>query len=55
MPRDVAIFFLSFFFFGQAKNFGICEATKDRSDASSRNREKKEHLEDSDWDKLRAG
>ena len=34
---------------------GICEATKDRSGASSRNREKKEHLEEpSDWDRLHA-
>ena len=49
-PRDVAIFSLSFFFFGSAKNLGICESTKDRSGVSSRNREKKEHLEEpSDW------
>ena len=41
-PRDVAIFSLSYFFFGRAKNLGICEATKDRSGASSRNREEKE-------------
>ena len=34
----------SFFFFRCAKNPGICEVTKDRSGASSRNREKKEHL-----------
>ena len=45
-PRDVAIFSLSFFFFGHAKNLGICEATKDRSGASSRNREQKEPLEE---------
>ena len=31
------------FFFRHANNLGICEATKDRSDASSRNREKKDH------------
>ena len=43
-PRDVAIFSLSFFFFGWAKNLGICKTTSDRSSASSRNREKKEHL-----------
>ena len=29
-------FSLSFFFFGRAKNLGICEATKDRSGASSK-------------------
>ena len=46
--------FLSYFF-GRVKNLGICEATKDRSGASSRNREKKEHLEEpSDWDRLHA-
>ena len=45
-PRDVAIFSLSFLFFGLAKNLGICEATKDSSGASSRNREQKEHLEE---------
>ena len=45
-PRDVAIFSLSIFFFGCAKDLGICEATKDRSYASSNNREKKEHLEE---------
>ena len=44
-------FSLSFLFFGCAKNLGICEAMKDRSGASSKNREKKEHLEEpSDWD-----
>ena len=32
--------FLPFFFFGCAKNLGICEATKDSSGASSKNREK---------------
>ena len=49
-PGNVAIFSLSFLFFGCAKNLGICEAMKDRSGASSRNREKKEHLEEpSDW------
>ena len=37
----VAIFSLSFFNFGRSKNLGICEDTKDRSGASSRNREKK--------------
>ena len=45
-PRDVAIFSLSFFFFGHKKNLRICEATKDRNSASSRNREQKEHLEE---------
>ena len=42
-PRDVSIFSLSFFFFGHAKNLGICEATyvKDSSRASSKKREKK--------------
>ena len=39
-PRDVAIFSLSFCFFGRAKNLGICEATKDHSGASSKNRSK---------------
>ena len=39
-------FSLSFLFFKRTKNLGICEATKDRSDASSKNREKKEHLEE---------
>ena len=53
-PRDVAIFSLSFLFFGNAKNLGTCEATKDRSSASFKNREKKKHLEEpSDWDSLR--
>ena len=46
-------FSLPLLLFSLAKNFGIREATRDRSGASSRNREKKEHLEDSDWDKLR--
>ena len=32
--RDVAIFSFSIFFFGRAKNFGICEAMKDSSGAS---------------------
>ena len=45
-PRNVAIFSLSVFFFGHAKNPGICEAAKDRSGASSTNREKKKHLEE---------
>ena len=40
-PRDDAIFSLSFFFFGRAKNLGICEAVKDSSGASSKNSEKK--------------
>ena len=40
-PHDVAIFSLSLFFFGRAKNLGICEATKDRSGASSRNRRRR--------------
>ena len=40
-PCAVAIFSLSFFFFGRSKNLGICEATKDSSRASSKNREKK--------------
>ena len=36
-----------------AKNLGICEAMKDRSGSSSRNREKKEPLEEpSDGDRL---
>ena len=34
----------SFLFFGHAKNLGTCEATKDRSSESSKNREKTEHL-----------
>ena len=38
MSRDVAIFSLSFFFFGQAKTLGIREATKDRSSAFSARR-----------------
>ena len=42
--HDVAIFSPSFFFFGRAKNLGICEATKDRSSVSSKKREKKEPL-----------
>ena len=42
----VAIFSLSFFFFGHTKNLGICEATKDRSGSSSRNRKKEEPLEE---------
>ena len=33
-------FSLSFFFFGRAKNLGICEATKDSSGASSKKRDK---------------
>ena len=33
-------------FFGRANNLGICEATKDSSGASSKKREKKEHLEE---------
>ena len=38
------------FFFGSTKNLGICEAAKDCSGASSKKREKKEHLEEpSDW------
>ena len=54
-PRNVIIFSLSFFFFGPAKKLGICEATKNRSSAFSKNREKKEHLEEpSDWDSLHA-
>ena len=32
---------LSFFFFWCRKNLGICEATKDHSDASSKNRERR--------------
>ena len=44
MQHNFAIFFLSFFFFGCAKNLGICEAAKDCSRASSKRREKKEHL-----------
>ena len=40
------IFSLSFFFIGRAKNLGICEAAKESSGASSKNREKKEHLEE---------
>ena len=49
-----ANFCLSFSFFGSAKNPGICEAVKDSSSAFSKNREKKEHLEEpSDWDSLR--
>ena len=35
---------MSPFFFGCAKNLGICEATKDSSGASSKLREKKERL-----------
>ena len=38
-PRDVTILSLSFCFFGHTKNHGICEATKDRSHASSKKRE----------------
>ena len=52
-PAKVTIYaawcrhFLSFFLlFECTNNLGICEATKDRSGASSRNREKKEHLEE---------
>ena len=42
------------FFFGHTKNLERCETMKDRSGASSRNREK-EHLEEpSDWDRLHA-
>ena len=42
---------LSFF----SKNLGICEATEESSCASSKKREKKEHLkEPSNWDSLRA-
>ena len=37
----VVIFSLSLFFFGRTKNLGICEATKDSSGASSKNRLKK--------------
>ena len=45
--------FLSFFF-RCGKNLGICEATKDGSVASSKKREKKEHLkEPSNWDSCR--
>ena len=48
-------FSFSFFFSGRTKNPGICEAMKDSSVASSKNREKKEHLEEpSDWDSLHA-
>ena len=36
--------FFLFSFFRCAKNLGICEATKNHSGASSKNREKKEHL-----------
>ena len=44
---------LSFLFFRRTENLGICEAMKDCGGASSRNREKKEHLEEpSDWDRL---
>ena len=39
-PRDVAIFSLSLFFFGRAKNLGICEDTKDSSGASFKKSEK---------------
>ena len=42
----MSLFSYSFFFFGHSKNPGICEAMKDRSDASTRNSEKKEHLEE---------
>ena len=49
-PHDVTIFSLFFFFFGCAKNLEICEAAKDSSRASSKKREKKEHL---NWDSLR--
>ena len=46
-------FSLSFLFFGRAKKLGICEAMKDRSGASNKNGEKKEHLEEPlDWDRL---
>ena len=38
------IFSLSSFFFGCAKNLGICKATKDSSRASSKKRCMKEHL-----------
>ena len=44
MTRNVTIFSLFFFFFGYAKNLGICEAAKDSSGASSEKREKEEHL-----------
>ena len=42
--RDVALFSLSFFSSGCAKNLGICEAAKDSSRASSKKREREEHL-----------
>ena len=38
--------FSLFLLFRVLKNLGICEAVKDRSGASSRNREQKEHLEE---------
>ena len=48
-----SIFSLSFFFFGRTKNLGICEATKDGSGASYKNRERRLHLEEPlDWDKI---
>ena len=51
MPCDVTIFTFFLLFQEESKNFGICEATKDRSGASSKDREKEEHVEEaSDWD-----
>ena len=49
-------FSLSFFYFGHTKYLGICEAVRVSSGASSKNREKKEHLEEpSNWDSLCGG
>ena len=50
--------FLSFFlsyFFGHAKNLGICEATKDSNSPSSKNREKKATFVGCIWRSLRIG
>ena len=41
-PHDVTIFSLSLFFFGHAKNLGMCEAMTDSSSESSKKKEKKE-------------
>ena len=42
-------------FFGCTNNLGIYEAMKDRSGASSKKREKEEHLEERlNWDSLHA-
>ena len=47
-PRDVTIFSVSFFFFGHAKNLGICE--EDRSGASSKTGKRR-----SNWRSLQIG